>query len=73
MCRLHRFHLSFKILKDSKFNLVGVDNLNDYYDVKIKKDRLNLLKKINFNKFYKIDIKNKKIKKKFLKNIIFLM
>ena len=33
----------------------GIDNLNDYYDIDLKKDRLSLLNKKNFN-FKKIDI-----------------
>ncbi len=53
------FHLSIKILEEARFNLVGIDNINNYYDVKIKKDRINILKKKKFNKFYKIDISNK--------------
>ena len=31
------FHLSTKLLKESKFNIYGIDNLNKYYDVKLKK------------------------------------
>ena len=41
------------------YDVIGVDNLNDYYDVKLKNDRLMILKKYdNFN-FTKIDISNK--------------
>ena len=40
------FHLAESLLKDG-FNIVGIDNLNDYYDVNLKKDRL---KKIIDNK-----------------------
>lgn len=32
-----------KKLVDNGFNVFGIDNLNDYYDVKLKKDRLNIL------------------------------
>ena len=39
-------------------HVIGIDNLNNYYDVKLKK-RLDQLKKYkNFFKFYKIDLKN---------------
>ena len=38
------FHLSMKLLKNKK-NVIGIDNLNNYYDVKLKKSRLNILKK----------------------------
>ena len=37
------FHLSKSLMEDG-YEIVGVDNLNDYYDVSLKKDRLNLLK-----------------------------
>ena len=38
------FHLTLSLLKD-EIQVLGIDNLNDYYDVKLKNDRLNLLKK----------------------------
>ena len=38
------FHLTLSLLKDG-IQVFGIDNLNDYYDVKLKNDRLNLLKK----------------------------
>jgi len=51
------FHICQKLLKE-KYNVVGIDNLNNYYDVKHKKLRLKILKlKKNFT-FYKQDIKN---------------
>lgn len=39
--------------------VIGVDNLNDYYDVNLKKERLSELKKEKEFNFYKIDISNK--------------
>ena len=39
------FHLSSKILSKG-LKVIGIDNLNNYYDVKLKKDRNNILKKI---------------------------
>ncbi len=43
------------LLKEG-FNIVGIDNMNSYYDVRLKEWRLNqLLKHKNF-KFYKLDI-----------------
>ena len=53
------FHLSLTLLKKQK-NVVGIDNINDYYDPKIKYDRLKILKEFPKFKFYKIDLKNKK-------------
>jgi len=48
------FHLSSKLL--NKYNVIGIDNLNDYYDPRIKNDRLNILKKEKNFKFFKRDI-----------------
>ena len=39
------YHLCKKLLLNKKTEIYGIDNLNNYYDVKIKKDRLKLLKK----------------------------
>ena len=48
-------HLCFKLL-DSGYQLLGIDNMNDYYDVNLKEARLfELLKNKNF-KFEKADI-----------------
>ena len=33
-----------QILLDQKYKIVAIDNLNDYYDIRIKKFRLSLLK-----------------------------
>jgi UDP-glucuronate 4-epimerase len=53
-------HALSKKLTEMKCQVVGIDNLNDYYDVKLKKDRLNQLKgKPNF-KFIKLDLANRK-------------
>ncbi len=48
-----------KLLLDKNFNVTGIDNLNDYYDVKIKNYRLSLLKPNELFKFYNTDIENK--------------
>ena len=54
------YHLSIKLLSNRKNYIFGLDNLNNYYDAKLKKDRLKNLKKYkNFN-FNKIDISDKK-------------
>lgn len=39
--------------------VIGVDNLNDYYDIKIKEYRLKTLNGFKNFKFYKLDIENK--------------
>ena len=65
------FHLSKKLLSEG-FNVLGVDNLNNYYDQKIKQDRNKILKKYKNYKFNKIDIKDyKKLDRIFKKNSIY--
>ena len=39
------FHLVLKLCKNKRNEIYGIDNLNDYYDVNLKKDRLKILKK----------------------------
>ena len=39
-------HLCQKLL--IKHEVIGIDNLNDYYDVNLKKKRLSILKKKKF-------------------------
>ena len=53
------FHLANYCLK-KKHTVVGIDNLNNYYDVKLKKDRLKILKKFENFKFQFVDISNEK-------------
>ena len=53
------YHLINKLL-DKKHKVIGIDNLNNYYSVKLKLLRLNNLKKKRNFSFYKIDIKNRK-------------
>ncbi len=52
------FHLSKKLL-EYDYEVLGIDNLNDYYDQKLKTDRLNLLKPYKNFKFIKVDISNR--------------
>ena len=55
-------------LLEKGFEVVGVDNMNDYYDVRLKEWRLNqLLPHKNF-KFYKIDIEDKNALKELFKS-----
>ena len=53
-------NLAKLLLLNSKYNIIGIDNLNDYYDVNLKKERLKVLKKFEYFKFIKIDICNEK-------------
>ena len=54
-------------LLDAGYDIFGIDNLNDYYDVKLKFYRLHYLKKHKKFQFYKIDISNTLKLKNFLK------
>ncbi len=49
----------------AKHMIYGIDNLNDYYDVNLKKSRLKLLKKYKNFQFLKTDIQNKNLHNKF--------
>ncbi|MFA7075012.1 MAG: GDP-mannose 4,6-dehydratase [Endomicrobiaceae bacterium] len=48
------------LLKSGK-NVIGIDNINDYYDIRIKEYRLKQLKKYPNFKFFKADIEDIKI------------
>ena len=52
------FNFSYFLLKNKKYKIMGIDNLNDYYDVSLKKKRLKILKKFKNFKFIKTDINN---------------
>lgn len=62
------FHLCKNLMKIKNLSLVGIDNINNYYDVKLKKERISILKNFGANfKFIKIDLNSKKIKHLFFK------
>ncbi len=48
-----------KQLLDNKCKVIGIDNLNDYYDVKLKEERLNYIIDNSEFTFIKVDIANK--------------
>jgi len=52
------FHLS-KSLLDDGYKVLGIDNLNDYYDTNLKLARLNKLKSYNNFTFDKVDISDR--------------
>ena len=69
------FHLSNKLL--NKYKIIGIDNLNNYYDPKLKRDRLKILKKNKNFSFFKVDLLNynkinKIIKKNKIKYVVHL-
>lgn len=47
-----------EFLIEKGYNVIGIDNLNDYYDVRLKTYRLEKLKKYENFKFYHVDIEN---------------
>jgi UDP-glucuronate 4-epimerase len=51
---------SAKRLLDDGHEIIGIDNLNDYYDVTLKKDRLKTLESYEYFRFLKLDIKDQK-------------
>lgn len=54
-------NLVMRLLNDHRdFDIVGIDNMNDYYDVSLKEYRLNKIKKLNKNfEFIKGDISDR--------------
>ena len=64
------FHLSLRLLRQGHA-VIGVDNLNNYYDLSLKKARNKILLSNKKYEFKKLDIKNyKKLEKIFKKNRI---
>lgn len=62
------FHLTQKLC-NLGYEVVGLDNLNTYYDIKLKQSRLNVLKSIDGFKFYQADlVDNGAIKEIFSQN-----
>lgn len=49
------FHLSQKLL-NLGYQVVGIDNLNNYYDVSLKKSRLSILQTQENFEFYQLDL-----------------
>ena len=54
------FHLAKKLL-DQSYEILGIDNLNDYYDPKLKLSRLEILNKYEHFTFQKIDLKEREL------------
>lgn len=50
-------HTCEKMLQEG-YQIIGIDNLNDYYDLELKKYNLNLLNKFPNFHFHKLDIRN---------------
>src|SRR5262245_27345869 len=54
------FHLARKLLQKGQ-NVVGLDNVNDYYDVSLKEARLGQLEEVQGFRFIRLDIAEGKI------------
>ncbi|NLC66157.1 MAG: SDR family NAD(P)-dependent oxidoreductase, partial [Clostridium sp.] len=55
-------------LLDMGSTVVGIDNLNDYYDVSLKHERLHLLEPYKKFSFHKIDISDRAAIEKLVSN-----
>ena len=63
--------IQYALKANSNIKIIGIDNINNYYSVALKRNRLKQLKKIKNFSFYKMDIcNNKNLHKLFLKNKI---
>jgi len=49
------FHLTKRLL-EAKVEVIGIDNINDYYDTVLKMDRLSILEKFKGFNFIKMDL-----------------
>tara|TARA_B100001057_G_scaffold341728_1_gene342593 strand:- start:665 stop:1636 length:972 start_codon:yes stop_codon:yes gene_type:complete len=61
------FSLAKKLLTNNKLKIYGFDNLNNYYDVNLKKKRLSILKKYKNYTHFKVNIQSSRIEKIFNK------
>ena len=56
------FYLCKQLIEDG-YKVIGIDNINDYYDVKLKRKRLDILSELSLKKnnweFFKIDLLEK--------------
>jgi UDP-glucuronate 4-epimerase len=56
------FHVAKSLLENNdKIKIIGLDNINDYYDVQLKTDRLDILKKYKNFIFIKKDLANMEV------------
>ena len=58
-CGFIGFHLA-KSLLQKNVNIIGVDNINNYYSTELKNRRLSQLKKFKKFKFFKFNLKDTK-------------
>ena len=53
------YSLCKKLLENKNYLITGLDNLNSYYSVKLKKERLKNLKNMKNFQFFKVDLLEK--------------
>ena len=64
------YHVVESILKKNKNSrVIGLDNINDYYSIKLKKERIKKLNNYKGFKFYKINLIEKKKIEKIYQNL----
>ena len=54
-------YLTKRLLEESNYEIIGLDNMNDYYDVSLKESRLKELSKFSNYKFIKGDLSDKEL------------
>ena len=54
------FSLAQRLLSNKNNKVIGIDSIDNYYSIKLKKDRLNILQSQKKFKFYKFNLKSKK-------------
>ncbi len=69
-CGFIGFHLARRLLNEG-IEIVGIDNLNDYYDVRLKEARLSQLQDRDRFKFIKVDLENRKVVEDIFNNYTF--
>jgi len=56
VCGFIGFSVARNLLKKKNIKVIGIDNINNYYSTKLKKDRLKILKSSKNFIFFKKDI-----------------
>ena len=65
------YSLCKKLIMSKNNEVIGLDNLNSYYSVKLKKERIKQLNYLKNFQFFKLDLfEKKKIKRSFQKKEI---
>lgn len=53
------FHISLALLQNGQCKVIGIDNMNDYYDIDLKEARLSRLLDFDSFVFYKVSLEEK--------------